>query len=107
MVLGSRLLFGALVDRCQARGFAPMCILKSTVATKPRVVALLPHTEQDPEQPSVFGFHVIFLPFLNDVRKFVYGDLIGWTPVMKENRKHVSEIWRADKDQIDAAEAIV
>lgn len=107
LVKGSRVLFGVLMDRCQVRGFAPLCILKCTVATKPRIVALLPNAEQDPEQPSVFGFHVIYLPFLNDVRKFNYGDLVGSTLVLKDERKYVPEVWRADRGQIDAAVAIV
>ncbi|KAI9557726.1 hypothetical protein GHT06_017555 [Daphnia sinensis] len=93
LVKGCRFLFGVLMDRCQVRGLAPLCILKCTAATKPRIVALLPHAEKDPEQPSVFGSHVIYLPFLNDVRKFNYVELVGSTPVLKDEGKcHNSKI---------------
>lgn len=63
---------------------------------------------QDPDQASLNGFHVLYLPYLNDVRKFPYEDLVGSTilPVPGE-RRSVPEVWRAEPNQIEAAKAIV
>ena len=95
------------MDRCKARGFCALCVLKTTAAMKPRVVALLPHEEQDPNQASLFGFHVILLPFRNDIRKFNYEELVGSTTVVNNEAKLVEQIWKADQNQIDAAKTIV
>ncbi|XP_046438131.1 X-ray repair cross-complementing protein 6-like isoform X3 [Daphnia pulex] len=107
LVKGSRMIFGALMHRCKARGFAPLCVLKMTAAMKPRIVALLPHEEHDPNQAPLFGFHVIILPFRNDVRKFNYNELVESTTVLNDERKFVQQIWKADPNQIDAAKAVV
>lgn len=83
--------------------------MKSTMATKPLIVALLPHNDEDEnEQGLCFGFHVIYLPFLNDVRKFVYEDLVVSTDVpASDGRQTVPQVLRADQRQIEAAKAIV
>ncbi len=74
---------------------------------KPRIVALLPHEEQDPNQAPLFGFHVILLPFRNDIRKFNYEELVESTTVLNDERKNVQQIWKADPNQIDTAKAVV
>lgn len=108
ITLGSCLIFGALLDRCAARSVAPLCSFKATAITKPRVVALLPHKENDPDQTPLFGFHVIYLPFRNDIRQLNTEDLVGASDVpVDKGTRCIREIWRADEDQIKTAKAIV
>lgn len=99
--LGSKLLFAALLDRCKARNVAAICSLKTTASTTPQQVALLPLL--DPNQQTLSGFHVIDLPFLNDVRILPYQELVKSEGEGEQDRKIV----RAERDKIEAAKAIV
>lgn len=58
------------MQRCQAREVAPVCYLKKTAASKPRLVALLPASSVDNDfsPAKLNGFHVFYLPFMNDIR---------------------------------------
>ncbi len=74
------------------------------------MVALIPHINetQDPDQTSLYGFHVCYMPYLNDVRKFPYEDLVGSTTLpIPGGTRSVPEVWRAERNQIEAAKAIV
>lgn len=87
-----------------------MCSFKATAVSKPRVVVLLPNIneEKDPDQAPLFGFHVIYLPYLNDVRKFPYEELVGSTILPADDgSRAIQEIWRAERNQIEAAKAII
>ena len=97
--LGSRLLFGALLNRCQARGLAALCYLKRTVINKPRIVALLPSSQDD---PGLSGFHVIHLPFKNEIRPLDYEKLTA-----RIGQGDDSKPLRAAPDQVEAAKKIV
>lgn len=108
---GSRLLFGALVERCKKRGVVALCSLKTTSTAKPRIVALIPQLDEgkDSDQPVLNGFHIIYLPFLNDIRSLRYDELVGGSlvPAGDGTSRAERDIWRANREQIDAAKAIV
>ncbi len=63
-------MFGALLQRCHAKEVAPVCYLKKTAASRPRLVALLPASSDDNDfsPAKLNGFHVFYLPFMNDIR---------------------------------------
>jgi len=66
-VVGSRSLFSALLQRCAAREVVAICQFKPRATTKICYVALDPQLgDGDRVSP---GFHVVFLPYLDDLRK--------------------------------------
>lgn len=74
------------------------------------MVALLPETNENatPEFPKLFGFHVLFLPYLDDIRTLDYEVIVGGTEsMMQDGSRSVREIWRADAEQIEVAKAII
>ena len=94
------MLFGTLLNRCQARGVAALCYLKQTaVKHKPRIVALLPSS---PDDPGLSGFHVIHLSFRNEIRLLDYDKLTARIGQGEDSKPH-----RATRDQIEAAKNIV
>lgn len=95
LIKGSRLLFGALLDRCKARNVAIICYMKNSASSRPRQVALLPQLDD-----TLQGFHVIDQPFMNDVRHLFYQDLVATNPTDET-------IVRANREEIDAAKAII
>jgi len=71
LVQGSAKLFRALLERCAARKVMAIGKLVARGNTKPRLVALLPQMEETDEsgyQSSPPGFHIIYLPFADDIR---------------------------------------
>jgi len=69
-VVGSKMVFSALLQRCHARQVAAICQYKPRATSKLCCVALVPQVEENDdgqERPS--GFHVVFLPYLDDLRK--------------------------------------
>uniref|UniRef100_A0A915HHZ8 ATP-dependent DNA helicase 2 subunit 1 n=1 Tax=Romanomermis culicivorax TaxID=13658 RepID=A0A915HHZ8_ROMCU len=96
-VKGSSALFRCLLERCQAKDMVIICRLIARTNMAPRLVALLPQLEQldakgFQDQPP--GFHVIFLPFADDVRDLTH-------KIMHEERP------KADDLQIAKAKEIV
>lgn len=79
---------------------AALCYLKRTAIAKPRIVALLPSS---PDYPGLSGFHVIYLPFRNEIREFDYEQL---TARIYQGEAE-SKLYRATRDQIEAAKSIV
>ncbi|KIH48830.1 hypothetical protein ANCDUO_21097, partial [Ancylostoma duodenale] len=74
-VLGSACLYRALLERCWQRKMAMICRFCSRSNQKVRLVALVPHMSEKSESRSdairdydFDGFHVVFLPFAEDVR---------------------------------------
>jgi len=72
LIKGSNNLFAALLGRCAALNKIPICSYKPRSTSGPSYVALLPQPEElDPDsnvQVKPPGFHVIWLPFLDDRR---------------------------------------
>lgn len=74
-VSGSTTLFSALLGRCIARDVVPICRFIPRRNCPPRFVALLPQEEELDEHNNQVrppGFHVIFLPFTDDLRRLKY-----------------------------------
>ncbi|KAI1886705.1 hypothetical protein AGOR_G00198540 [Albula goreensis] len=69
-VTGSSCVITALLRRCSERGVFAVCKYTPRRNTPPRFVALVPQREELDSQSQVMppGFHVIFLPFADDVR---------------------------------------
>ncbi|KHJ89063.1 Ku70/Ku80 beta-barrel domain protein [Oesophagostomum dentatum] len=74
-VLGSACLYRALLERCWERKMAMICRFCSRANQKVRLVALVPHMREKNESRTEAirdydfdGFHVVFLPFAEDVR---------------------------------------
>lgn len=61
--------------------------------------------KDDSHGTTLSGFHVIYLPFRNDIRKLEYKELVGST--VHDNTQSIPEIWRASQNQVDAATAII
>jgi len=81
-VQGSRSVFSALLSRCLARCVMPICQYKPRKLSGLSYVALLPQKEEVDEvgnQVRPPGFHVIFLPFLDDIRR------VPVTPIPENN----------------------
>jgi len=108
LIKGSKNFMAALLHRCNARNVAAICSLKSTAASKPCMVALLPQLLQQDTfgQCLPEGFHVIFLPYSDDIRNLNLEDLVGGTNTTTNGRS-IREIWRADESQATAAKDIV
>ncbi|PIO77204.1 hypothetical protein TELCIR_00720 [Teladorsagia circumcincta] len=74
-VIGSACLYRALLERCWARKMAMICRFCSRANQKVRLVALIPQMSGKSENRSdtireynFDGFHVVFLPFAEDIR---------------------------------------
>jgi len=93
IVTGSRSLFYALVVRCSLREKVAICSFKQRSSSGPNYVALLPQMEviEDGAQVKAPGFHVIYLPFLDDIR------LIPEIRLKKDN----------PPEAVDAAKAVI
>jgi len=72
VVAGSTPLFTALLQRCLARKVTPICSVVHRNGAAPRLATLLPQKEEFDDQNVQIkppGFHVIYLPFSDDIRK--------------------------------------
>lgn len=70
-VRGSRVVFSALLQRCVERQVAAICKFKPRSTAEMSYVALVPQQEEVSEgggQEQAPGFHVVYLPFLDDIR---------------------------------------
>ncbi|XP_054714371.1 X-ray repair cross-complementing protein 6-like [Uloborus diversus] len=68
---GSTRLCFALIIQCHKRGYVPICRMIARQNDPPRFVALLPQEENVDDhgnQTIPPGFHVIFFPFMEDIR---------------------------------------
>eukprot|EP00092_Neocalanus_flemingeri_P030946 GFUD01033608.1.p1 GENE.GFUD01033608.1~~GFUD01033608.1.p1 ORF type:complete len:608 (+),score=207.55 GFUD01033608.1:49-1872(+) len=71
-VQGSRSVFSALLSRCLARKVMAVCQYKPRRTSVLSYIALVPQEEEVDETGNQIkppGFHVIFLPFLDDIRR--------------------------------------
>uniref|UniRef100_A0A8C4X0Y4 X-ray repair complementing defective repair in Chinese hamster cells 6 n=1 Tax=Eptatretus burgeri TaxID=7764 RepID=A0A8C4X0Y4_EPTBU len=69
-ITGSTRLFVALLERCSARRVFALCRYTARKNLPPRFVALVPQEEEVDEQNVQLmpgGFHMIFLPFADDI----------------------------------------
>ncbi|KAL4225555.1 X-ray repair cross-complementing protein 6 [Mactra antiquata] len=92
-VIGSTTLFTALLRKCIDREVVPYCKYIPGKSSPPRFVVLLPQEEELDEHKVQIrppGFHVIFLPFADDIRKV-----------------KVEQTVKADSDQINAAKEVL
>lgn len=72
-ITGSIRLFYALLQQCHKRKYAPICKFIPRNNDTPKLVALIPQEEELDDhgmQEVPHGFHVVFLPFMEDIRKF-------------------------------------
>ncbi|XP_030063630.1 X-ray repair cross-complementing protein 6 [Microcaecilia unicolor] len=93
LVTGSTTLFSALLTRCLERKVMALCRYTPRRNMPPRFVALVPQEEEmDSQNVQVTppGFHLIFLPFVDDIRKL-----------------DVSEKMRAGREQVEKMKEIV
>jgi len=83
-VRGSRIVFSALLQRCIERQVAAICKFKPRSTAEMSYVALVPQQEvsENGVQEQAPGFHVVYLPFLDDIRPL---------PVTSINAKQVSQ----------------
>lgn len=71
VVKGSTVAFSALLERMKQKNVVAICRFMPRSISSPKFVALLPQEEvfdEDGIQISPAGFHVIFLPFADDLR---------------------------------------
>ncbi|XP_051899380.1 X-ray repair cross-complementing protein 6 [Pristis pectinata] len=93
LIAGSTTLFRALLTKCLERNVCIICRYTPRRNTPPRFVAMVPQEEQLDSQgmqtmPS--GFHLIFLPFADDIRKISFTGKVV-----------------ADRDQIEKMKRVV
>jgi len=73
MIKGSRVVFASLLSRCLARGVVAICQYKPRTTAEMSYVALVPQEEQTRDsggqQAKPPGFHVVYLPFIDDIRQ--------------------------------------
>ncbi|XP_072047420.1 X-ray repair cross-complementing protein 5-like [Amphiura filiformis] len=77
VVQGSTTLFSALLQRCLAKDVVAICRYIPRKNTPPKFVALMPQEEELDEhnvQITPPGFHVVFLPFSDDMRKLKFAE---------------------------------
>ncbi|MBN3293538.1 XRCC6 protein, partial [Polypterus senegalus] len=92
-ITGSSKLFTALLIKCLERQVFALCRYTPRRNTPPRFVALVPQSEELDEhkvQVTPPGFHLIFLPFADDIRKLDYPEKV-----------------QANQDQVDVMKKIV
>uniref|UniRef100_A0A1I7XQI5 DNA-directed DNA polymerase n=1 Tax=Heterorhabditis bacteriophora TaxID=37862 RepID=A0A1I7XQI5_HETBA len=80
IMLGSVRIYRALLDKCWERQMAMICRFCSRNNQKVKLVALIPHKSQGEEERRTWGmlrkidafqydgFHIVFLPFVEDIR---------------------------------------
>ncbi|XP_069690270.1 X-ray repair cross-complementing protein 6 [Periplaneta americana] len=92
LVEGSRKLFAALLDRCVAKKVVPICIYMPRSNSTPSLVALLPQQEcLDDANVQLLppGFHVVNLPYAEDIRMLNIDSSIKGNPEQIESAKAV------------------
>ena len=67
VIKGSRTIFAALLIKCLEKKVMAICSFKPRDSSGPSFVALVPQ-EHDPSEGKASGFHLIFLPFADDIR---------------------------------------
>lgn len=98
VITGSKQLFAAMLQKCLDKDVVAICRLVARYNSAPTFVALLPQPEveatADNPRGNPAGFHVITLPFADDMRKLPYADR--------------PEVAVADKQaHVEAADAVV
>lgn len=107
VVKGSNCAFAALLDRCLQMDKVAICRLIARANAEPRFVALLPQMEtlgDSGEQVLPPGFHIVHLPYADDMRKLSYQQGMptaddGATALMKKVVSKLDFAW--DPDSID------
>ncbi|XP_067003694.2 X-ray repair cross-complementing protein 6 [Anabrus simplex] len=82
-IRGSRKLFAALLERCIARKVVPICWLSTRLNSPPQLVALVPQQEKfDDSKVQILppGFHVVYLPFAENIRTLEVPEIEQATP---------------------------
>ncbi|XP_033119384.1 X-ray repair cross-complementing protein 5-like [Anneissia japonica] len=91
-IKGSTTAFSALLQKCIDRDVVPICQYISRQNTPPRCVALVGQKEELDDQnmqvqPS--GFHLIFLPYSDDMRKLNLQKMPKATPEQVDKAKEI------------------
>eukprot|EP01117_Protostelium_nocturnum_P007205 TRINITY_DN2579_c0_g2_i1.p1 TRINITY_DN2579_c0_g2~~TRINITY_DN2579_c0_g2_i1.p1 ORF type:complete len:759 (-),score=325.99 TRINITY_DN2579_c0_g2_i1:69-2345(-) len=76
VVKGSTVTFAALLERMRQRNVIAICRFMPRITSSPKFVALVPQEEtfdEDGIQTSPAGFHVIYLPYADDLREINVG----------------------------------
>uniref|UniRef100_UPI00358DE0F3 X-ray repair cross-complementing protein 6-like isoform X2 n=1 Tax=Myxine glutinosa TaxID=7769 RepID=UPI00358DE0F3 len=91
-ITGSTRLFVALLQRCWARRVFALCRYTARKNLPPRFVALVPQEEEVDEhkvQLMPGGFHMIFLPFADDIRNVEEPPVVSVKPELVAKAKTV------------------
>ncbi|KAM6437763.1 X-ray repair cross-complementing protein 6 isoform 3-T5 [Liasis olivaceus] len=89
---GSTTLFNALLTKCMEKGVMAICRYIPRQNSPPRFIALVPQEEELDEQNVQIvppGFHLIFLPYADDKRKFDFTEKV---PANQEQVNKMKEI---------------
>ncbi|KFQ11659.1 X-ray repair cross-complementing protein 5, partial [Leptosomus discolor] len=92
LVNGSTTLFNALLIKCLEREVMALCRYTTRRNTPPRFVALVPQEEEVDEQKVQIappGFHIIFLPYADDIRNVDFTEKV---PASQEQVDKMKEI---------------
>ncbi len=82
LIKGSRTLFAALLIKCLEKKVYAICSYKARDSSGPSLVALVPQAEEkkDGRQLRPGGFHLVFLPFADDLRNVPQVSLVEPEP---------------------------
>ncbi len=91
-IKGSRMLFSSLLIKCLEKEVMALCAYKARDSSGPSVVALYPQAEElddENQQVSPPGFHLIFLPYADDLRSVPDVKLVEPEPEQVDAAKKV------------------
>jgi ATP-dependent DNA helicase 2 subunit 1 len=103
LVEGSIVFFNALLNQCLAKKKYPMCWANYRVGGVPRMVCLLPQAEERDEcnlQKMSAGFHVVYLPYADDIRELHFEKMDAATEEQTEKATAVIETFLSEYDPI-------
>ncbi|KAJ9573651.1 hypothetical protein L9F63_008992 [Diploptera punctata] len=92
LIQGSCKLFGALLERCVTRNVVPICCFTARSNACPAIVALVPQQEvMDDSNMQVVppGFHLVYLPYAEDIRKLDIESSVKADPEQTQKAKEV------------------
>ena len=103
-ISGSSRLFTALLEKCASKDLVAICRFVPRLAATVKLVALIPQKEELDEhnvQLSPPGFHLIFLPFADDLRKLSYEDTPRANDEQVEKAKEIVKALTSSFDPLD------
>ncbi|XP_028409501.1 X-ray repair cross-complementing protein 6-like, partial [Dendronephthya gigantea] len=103
-ISGSSRLFTALLKKCSSKDLVAICRFIPRRGASLKLVALIPQEEELDEQNvqvSPPGFHLIFLPFADDLRKLSYEDAPRANDDQVEKAKDIIKALTSTFDPLD------